>query len=578
MSIKVLETKHPVFPQLCTGCGSCSNICPQKAITMKLDSEGFYKPFFDDGKCISCGRCMDICPVLNPEYKNSDCPKCLAFMASDETRLRSSSGGAFEILAKKVIEEGGLVCGVAYTEDFLTEHILIDSIDELHKIRGSKYIMSNTNDVFSRIKQYILDGRKVLFSGCPCQVAGLTSFLGSLSFNENLIMVDLICHGIPSVKAFGSYLNDVHANHKIKHIGFKEKEFGWHASMTIEFEDIDRYNAPCEKDTYFWSYLSGINKNKSCGDCKFARIPRQGDITIGDFWGISTFDPNFNDGKGTSVVLLNNKRGVEYWNSLDLTDCQYEEAPLEAAIAGNTNIVSSPKIHVSRTQFFKNLGIRRFDELSNWCSSAERYDIGLVGIPIYVNWGGTLTYYSLYCLLEDNGFKTLMISRPRSCGRPPIMPEMVFEVNPYPNNVLRLQLRDKDEMSELNNFCETFLVGSDQLFNADLYYRFGEMITLDWVTDNHRKIAYAASFGHDVFWGRDEQRATMAHYMQKFDAFSVREEDGIKLAKEYFGVDAEWVLDPVFLCDKKHYLKLAENTKHKSTEKHIFSYILDSSD
>ncbi len=577
MSIRIQGTEYPIFPKWCTGCGACSNICPQRALKMELDADGFYKPSLDLERCIGCGKCMKICPVLSPCYKNDSFPDCYAFMATEEIRMRSSSGGIFEVMAKKVIEDGGIVCGVAYTEEFLTEHIFIDNVNELYKIRGSKYVMSDIGNVYCSVKKYILAGRKVLFSGCPCQVAGLSAFLEDIEFGNRLILVDLICHGIPSVKAFRNYLKDMHGNREIKYIGFKEKEFGWHASMTIEFKNGERYNAPCEQDTYFWSYLSGVNKNRACGECKFARIPRQGDITIGDFWGITKVNPDWNDGKGTSVVLVNNNKAREFWNSLDIRNFRCEKAPLEVAAEGNANLVSSPKLHVSRNQFFKNLGIRRFGELANWCYGAERYDIGLVGIPIYVNFGGTLTYYSLYCLLEDYGYKTLMISRPKSCGYAPIMPELVFEKNPYPDNILRLQLRDKEEMSELNNCCETFLVGSDQLFNADLYYRFGEMITLDWVRDNHKKIAYAASFGHDIFWGRDEQRAQMAHYMQKFDAFSVREEGGVKLAKEFFGVDAEWVLDPVFLCDKSHFQLLAEKASNKSGEKHIFAYILDPS-
>lgn len=560
----------------CTGCAACYNICPQDAIEMELDENGFYKTKIEQKKCVECNLCVKTCPVISPCYNNNNQePETYAYMAADNIREKSSSGGVFYNLAKTVLNRNGVVCGVAHKDDFTTQHVLVEDEEGLKKIRGSKYVMSDVGGIYREIRKKLDEGKSVLFSGCPCQVAGLNAYLGERAMDENLLTVDLICHGIPSVKAFKKYIADMHANREINYIGYKEKAYGWHASMTIDFANGERYNSPCEKDVYFWSYLSGVNKNESCGTCKFAKLPRQGDITIGDFWGISKYKKELNDGKGTSVVLINNSKGQKYFNEIENQAKLVERTPLDAAIPENANLVQSPKNHVSRNQFFKNLSSRRFGELAKWSFSTERYDVGLVGIPTYVNFGGALTYYALYCLLEDYGFRTVMISRPRSCGRPPIMPEMVYEHNPYPPNTLRLTLKDKEEMRSMNHICESFLVGSDQLFNADLYYKFGEMITLDWVSDNHRKVAYAASFGHSIFWGREELRAKMAHDMQKFDAFSVREEDAIKLAKNTFGIDAEWVLDPVFLCDKSHYIEISENAARKCTEPHIFAYILD---
>ena len=562
----------------CTGCAACSNVCPKDAISMELDENGFYKPVVDSELCVECGLCEKKCPVNNPEYENINKPVTFAYGAEDEVRARSSSGGVFEELAKHVLDNNGVVCGVAYKDDFTTQHIMIENVDELYKLRGSKYVMSDVGDIYRQVKEQLINNRKVLFTGVPCQVAGLNAYLGEYKNNENLISVDLICHGIPSVKAFKKYIADLHSHKEIKYIGYKEKEYGWHASMTIDFADGDRYNMPCEKDSYFWSYLSGVNKNECCGNCKFAKIPRQGDITIGDYWGISNYKKELNDTKGTSVVLLNTTKGERCFEEIKSKAKILEETPLEPAINGNSNLVSSPKTHVSRNQFFKNLSSRRFGELANWSYSAERYDVGLVGIPTYVNFGGALTYYALYNVLEANGLKTVMISRPRSCGRPPIMADMVYEKNPYPINALKLTLKDKQDMRSMNDICESFLVGSDQLFNADLYYKFGEMVTLDWVNDNHRKVAYAASFGHSVFWGKEDLRAKMAHDIQKFDAFSVREEDGVALAKREFGIDATHVLDPVFLCDKECYVELSINATRKNDNPHIFAYILDAND
>lgn len=561
----------------CTGCGACRNTCNKNAISMVLNNDGFYQPSIDTSKCVNCGLCDSVCPVVNPNYSNNTSPLCYALMASDSIRAVSSSGGAFQLLCEYILKKNGVICGVAYTKNFMrTEHIFIDSAQKLNKLRGSKYIMSDTGETYKTIKEYLLQQKYVLFSGTPCQVAGLNNYLKKLSSSPYLLTVDLICHGIPSVKAFETYIRDLHGKKSITHLGFKDKEYGWHASMTIGFEGENSvYNMPCETDPYFKSYLNGVNKNKACGDCPFAKLPRQGDVTIGDYWGINKYDPKLNDTKGTSVVLINNDKAKELIPFLKKEARVFVETPLQAAIQGNSNLVQSPKNHISRNQFFKNLGGLRYQNLVNWALSAERYDIGLVGIPTFPNFGGALTYYGLYRALRDMGYSVALFSRPRSTGKPPIPPEKIYTKNPYDPSALKLDYLNKTAMSSANDICENFIVGSDQLFNSDLYKSFGEIVTLDWISDNHRKIAYAASFGHNYFWGPEKERAKMAHFMQKFDAFSVREEEAVNLAKETFGVDATWVMDPVFLCDKKHYKDLANASGISKNKPHIFGYILD---
>lgn len=564
----------------CYGCGACANSCNAGAVTMELDDEGFYKPSFDTEKCVHCGICERACPSLNPTYENSEQPDCYALMASDKVRAVSSSGGAFTVIADSIFKKNGYVCGVAYNDGCkTTHHIIIDNKKDMDLLRGSKYIMSNTEDVFRRVKELISEEKYVLFSGVPCQVAGLKSYLGTKADSPYLLTVDLICHGIPSVKAFASYMRDVHANRPIEHLGFKDKEYGWHASMTVGFNKNEIYNMPCETDPYFISYLNGLNKNRTCGKCIFAKIPRQGDITIGDFWGINNYNPEYNDKKGTSVVLFNNDRGRQYINEIKAESKLFEPVPLEYAVNGNSNIVSSPSVKISNSQFLRKLDTRRYPSLVQWGFADNRYDVGIVGIPLYPNFGGTLTYYSLYRSLKDFGYSVALFSRPRSTGRPPIEADEIYNVSPFEKADMKLDFKDKAAMSNYANAnCESFVVGSDQLFNSDLYKLFGEIVTLDWVSDNHRKVAYAASFGHSFFWGPENERAKMAHYMQKFDAFSVREEDGVSLAKHAFGVDAEWVLDPVFLCDKKHYVNISKTAVVKNEKPHIFGYILDPSE
>ena len=561
----------------CVGCGACSQSCHKHAISMQLNQEGFYTPTIDESLCVHCESCSKSCPVLNVTYQYSKTPDCYAMMANDEIRKVSSSGGAFTVIANLILKNGGLVCGVAYSDDYkLTKYTMIESETQLNKLRGSKYIMCDTGDIFLRVKQKLKEGKKILFCGLPCHVAALRSFLKDEFNSENLLTLDLICHGIPSVKAFENYMRDVHAKKRIKQLGFEDKRFGWHAGMTIEFDNDELFHMPCEKDSFFISYLNGLNKNRSCGKCKFAKIPRQGDITIGDFWGISKYNPELNDGSGTSVVLFNSQRGKRFIDEIKRHSKLFVPVPIEYAINGNQNLVRSPSVKISQSQFLRKLDTRHYPDLVKWGFDDNRFDIGIVGIPIFPNFGGTLTYYSLYRSLKDMGYTVALFSRPRSTGKPPIIPEEVYHNCPFDKQDLKLDFKDKKAMGQFANAnCESFVVGSDQLFNSDLYKVFGEIVTLDWVDDNHRKIAYAASFGHNFFWGPESERAKMAYYMQKFDAFSVREEEATVLAKKEFGITAEWVLDPVFLCDSKHYIDVAENSLLKNSGKHIFAYILD---
>jgi nucleoside-diphosphate-sugar epimerase/coenzyme F420-reducing hydrogenase beta subunit len=570
-----MATIQVVEDVLCTGCSACLNICAQNAITMKLNHDGFYAPEVDAELCTDCGLCAKRCPALFPNYVNKPDPDCFALMAEDAVRMRSSSGGAFELLAGAVLKQKGYVCGAAWKEDFSgVEHILINAPSQLEKLQLSKYIQSDIGLAYRQIQDLLADvNTPVLFSGCPCQVAGLYAYLGKDM--PNLLTVDLLCHGIPSVTAYHKYREDTHQGKSVSSFTFKgnKEKYGWAPNATIHFADGSSYDNRAQQDVFFRSYLQGLNKNKPCGSCQFARLPRQGDITIGDFWGI---EKEMNDNKGTSVVLLNNSKGQTFFQTVKQEAKHLEAKPLEAATAHNPSLYRSPSVHTSRGHFFKNLPNSRFAQLVDWCLAAPRFDVGIVGIPTVPNLGGALTYFALYHTLRDMGHSVTMISRPRSSGRPPIAPGTTFEKNPYPPGALRLDFKDKKALFEANHHsCDSFVVGSDQLFNADLYKEFGEFVTLDWVADNHRKIAYAASFGHNFFWGDENTRAMMAHYMQKFDAFSVREESGVDLAFNMFGVEAEWVLDPVFLCNPAHYEQLASQTEELNDTPHIFSYILD---
>ena len=358
--------KKVIDEKKCTGCGACAYSCPKSAIELVNNKEGFINPVIDKSLCVKCGICLNKCIADNPKYKNNPEPNCYAMMASDEIRKKSSSGGMFTVAAEHILNNGGYVCGAAYRDDFSVEHILIDNINDLGKLRGSKYIQSNCSCVFPKVKQLLEEQKVVLFTGMPCQVAGLYSYLGKEY--ESLYTIDLLCHGITSYKVFEKYHNDVLNGKELSRLEFKEKEpWGWHAGINAYFTDGTKYQKPLQSDMYFIAYLKSIAKNTSCEKCVSNKLPRQGDLTIGDFWGIPKYDPEMNDGLGTSVVLVNNEKAERFFEQLKIQMKKVNQEPLGVAVRGN-NVIKKPyKLHKNRDLFFEKFDELKFQDLTMGC-------------------------------------------------------------------------------------------------------------------------------------------------------------------------------------------------------------------
>lgn len=348
----------------CTGCGACSNICPTQAIQMKENKDGFLNPIVNKTSCTNCGLCSKKCIALNPQYTNAENPDCYAVMADNEIREKSSSGGAFTVIADYVLKKHGIVCGAAFDDNFNVQHICVADKNDISKLRGSKYYQSNTGSVFSKIKSYLDKGEYVLFSGMPCQVAGLRAFLGKNY--EKLFTIDILCHGISSHKVFEKYWEDILGGKKLIDLQFKSKKpWGWHAGVNAYFEDGTVYSKIIEEDLYYVAYIQGLSKNKPCGTCLFNRLPRQGDLTIGDFWRVQEFDKALNDNKGTSLVLINNKHGECIFNEVSNNFTISKKVPIEYAIAGNGIIKYPYALHVNRDSFFERIWNEPFSKLVN---------------------------------------------------------------------------------------------------------------------------------------------------------------------------------------------------------------------
>lgn len=565
-----IENRHNISKmdkELCTGCGACYNVCPVNAIEMCNDEKGYYVPSIKDN-CINCKKCVNTCPVLNTKYDNNANPDCYAIMLDDETRKDSSSGGAFTLFAQYFLENGGLVCGAILDEDFIVRHILINDIKDLPKLRRSKYVQSDTGDVYKQIKTELENGKKVLFTGCPCQVAGLKNYLGK-SY-ESLLMLDIVCHGAPPVTAFKKYLEDNYGIQNVENFEFRTKELGYNCTHQICYlKTGEKLIKSYQNDAYEKCMHSGLALKKSCAECLFAEAPRQGDITIGDFWGISKFDPKLNDGLGTSVVVINNSIGQRYFDELRDRCKLVEKVPFDFA-RSNNRFLKKMGIPVGQKSYYKMLKYKDFNTSVNDALD-RKFDVGVVGWWYNKNYGADLTYFALHNVLQKMGLSVLMI---QTKGIDYNAPSFKFAQKRYDIS----KFYSADDIYLLRKHCKTFISGSDQLFNPILWNISGEEFFLHFADKSiNNLVSYASSFGQ-IFDDKRNLKPKFKFLLNRFNAISVRENYAIDICKKEFGINVPCVCDPVFLCDVKEYEKLADESGLEKKEKFLLNYILDPND
>lgn len=339
----------------CNGCGACELKCPKNAIRMEYDEEGFLYPIIDKNKCIKCGICSRVCPNNN-KFNKKIYQKSKAYIsytknASDKNN--SSSGGMFFPIVRYVIEENkGVVFGVEMTEDLLAKHSYAETMEEAKKFQGSKYVKSDLNNSYKETKKFLDEGRLVLFSGTPCQCAGLRSFLGKKY--DNLITCEIICHANPSPKVFKMYLENIKKeyNKDIKMIYFRSKETGWRNQVpVIEFNDESKIN----ENSYFKAFTSELINRPSCYNCNFATKNRYSDFTIGDFWGIEYYDVSIkDDDTGISLFCVNTEKGNNIFKHIE-DKIFYKEADISKAFSYNHH-KNSP-INKNRKKLFENISL-----------------------------------------------------------------------------------------------------------------------------------------------------------------------------------------------------------------------------
>ena len=568
------EKTIAVLPKIeCCGCGSCYNICPQNAISMEYDGEGFLYPPVEETKCISCGKCRKACPSLNGRYDHNEEPDCYVAMADDHIRKNSSSGGMFTVFAEYVLEMGGAVCGAAYDSEFQVRHMVIDNKKDLDKLRKSKYVQSDTGKVYTEIRGILEEKRPVLFSGCPCQVAGLRTFLGR--DYENLYTIDLMCHGAPSPGLFRKYLQEKHGNKKIVHVGFRDKDYyGWSTEMTVKYSDGTVYHGTRNTDPFYKAFLPLLSTRPHCGQCRFSVVPRQGDITLADFWGVEKYDPKYNDGKGTSILIVNSSKGNAILEAVcgKLTVC--DSMPPDYIYRTGQPFDHCFKSHPARNRFMDLVQYQPIEKAYEYAVK-RKFDVAIMGVWSGCNYGSIMTYYGLCRLVESFGLSVLMIDKPRLNNSDPELQETHsrrFARENYKEISRSYSLR---ELRSLNAHVDTFIIGSDQVWNYGISRNFGRSYFFDFVDDDKKKIAYASSFGHDGFFASRAEKETTARLLNRFDAISVREAKGVSICRDTFHVKAKQVLDPVFAADPAIYEEIAGRSAAHEEGAYVVSYILD---
>lgn len=336
----------------CCGCTACLQVCPKKCIAFKEDEAGFCYPYVDTTVCVKCGLCVKVCPMLKTEDANYPKEVYALKCQNEFIRSESSSGGAFTLLAESVLEDNGVVFGARFDADWTVIHDYVETKEGLKYFRGAKYMQSKLYGAYIRAELFLKEGRRVMFTGTPCQIAGLKKYLKREY--DNLLTVDFICHGVPSSKVWNLYLsNELKKQSKdcsIDSISFRAKDTGWH-NYSVRLTTVDSKGAKFYSHNIFFQndymrlFLSDLILRPSCYNC-LSKSGRSGaDITLGDFWGVEKKYPEFDDDRGISLVMVNRDKSI--CDIMKHRDVAFKPIPLKEAIECNKSYFSSPRKPIS---------------------------------------------------------------------------------------------------------------------------------------------------------------------------------------------------------------------------------------
>lgn len=511
----------------CSGCRLCENVCPKQAIKMEPKWFGFLYPQVDEEKCIHCGLCDKVCPANNIQQINV--LDSFVGYTQDKIREKESSGGVFSQIAKYVLEKQGIVFGAVFDKDW---NVIITHTDnDITPMLGSKYVQADVKNTYRECKEFLEQGKLVLYTGTPCQIYGLKGFLKK--DYENLIAVDVFCHGAPSPIAWQRYIKSF--NKEIETINFRDKRNSWEKyNFTIKFKDGTEFTEQHENNRFMKLFLENKILRKSCFECKY-RSNSKADISLGDAWNIQT---KLNDHKGLNDIVIHTEKGKSIIEHLNIIK---EKINYDSIL--KTNCVDIKlKIPTERTKYMKIFNNKK--------------NIAIVTDQVRWNVGGILQAVALSDKIEEmTGVKPHFINQ---------------KANGYHQKFF-----DKNCEWTTNSLTDEnyLIVGSDQVWNRR--YCGGVPFNDKYLIHNDvNKIVYAASFGHHKKEFTNEELQKIHNSLSKVKYISTREISGTYLTKEWFGVNSISVLDPTLLYDKDYYLRKV-NQKENDKPNGIFAYILD---
>ncbi len=568
--ISCMETK-------CTGCGACVNVCPRGAIELKERNGYFLFPEIDAAKCNQCGLCLKKCPAAAPRPAPSKITNEVAYgcyVKDEMERARSSSGGFFQALAKYVLRQGGAVCGAAFTHGCHLEHVIITDEKDLPPLQRSKYLQSNPGFVYSRIKKLLYAGKNVLFVGTPCQVAALKAVVGES--NNNLITVDLLCHGVPPNKLFKEYVDCLTGgqSNKVTNIIFRDKKSeGWNRfHVCFDWPDGNHYDKYAGDDLYFKAFAENLTLRRSCGDCRYARMPRIGDFTIGDLWEVAEKELMITDNKGTSVVILNSQKAFRVFDEIRTGFNKVKKVEIETVARWNL-LQSHSYLHPNATRFWQSMYGRDCSKsIGELIVEALNKDDGVLILnyhDAHTNYGSVLAGYAL-----QEKIKSMLGFSPVSIHFWPVErgdPELGDIISFNREKIIATELIHSEwQLKKMCRYFRTYIVGPDIVwrncgFTGNFYWHL-----FNFVPFSRNICSYAASFQYDYLCNmtmrdllpRELSRADILErkrLMKRFAHISVREDSGVAICHKNFDVQAEHVLDSVFLLTADDYNKLILN-------------------
>lgn len=359
----------------CCGCTACVQVCTHKALVMREDEEGFFFPVKDAAACVDCGLCEKVCSFVSPVYISDKPDVYASYLKEENERMKSSSGAIFFAIARETIRRKGIVFGAVLDKELKVKHASAETLEALLPLRGSKYVQSDLGDTFNQIKAELRLGRFVYFTGTPCQVAGLKGFLRR-PYN-NLLTSDLVCHGVPSQLLFDEHLRYLRDKYRGDILSYKFRDDeGWGGceSITIQRGAQTRMvKLPTyELSPFLYSFMYAMTYRYSCYNCPFSRLPRQGDITLADYWGVKEFFPQLDSSKGVSLILANTEKGKSFWKEITPLVESYK-SDIQSAAKSNANLRSHSKLPSIRKNIYNRMKTDGYAKLAKTVFRSPQY-------------------------------------------------------------------------------------------------------------------------------------------------------------------------------------------------------------